>query len=291
MTAARSRPLAPRRPQGLAGLVIGVPPARRRCQGAVGRRAGLPPDGTGRRLRAQRLRAHRHRRHRHRAGQAHRVRPGALHRPRDPRGRGAGRRLVARCAPSTRRPTPTSTRISRSACRAPAARRPSPTPTSRCARPAPTARAMLVAGRGAGLGRAGQRDHGRARRAAARQVRRGRAASASSPRPRRKLPVPRERAAEGPGAIPADRPRRRGARSSTAPPRRNGTAQFTIDIREPDMLTVVVARPPRFGGKVASFDAARGPRHPGRRRRQADPVAASPSTPTARGRRSRAARS
>jgi isoquinoline 1-oxidoreductase beta subunit len=36
----------------------------------------------------------------------------------------------------------------------------------------------------------------------------------------------------------------------------NGKAQFTIDIREPDMLTVVVAHPPRFGGKVASFDAA-----------------------------------
>lgn len=35
-----------------------------------------------------------------------------------------------------------------------------------------------------------------------------------------------------------------------------GTAQFTIDITAPDMLTVVVARSPRFGGKVASFDDA-----------------------------------
>lgn len=34
-----------------------------------------------------------------------------------------------------------------------------------------------------------------------------------------------------------------------------GTAQFTIDISAPDMLTVLVARSPRFGGKVASFDA------------------------------------
>ncbi|MCP4563519.1 MAG: xanthine dehydrogenase family protein molybdopterin-binding subunit [Bosea sp.] len=34
-----------------------------------------------------------------------------------------------------------------------------------------------------------------------------------------------------------------------------GKAQFTIDIHTPQMLTVVVARPPRFGGKVASFDA------------------------------------
>ncbi|HEY6256928.1 MAG TPA: xanthine dehydrogenase family protein molybdopterin-binding subunit [Xanthobacteraceae bacterium] len=36
----------------------------------------------------------------------------------------------------------------------------------------------------------------------------------------------------------------------------NGSAQFTIDIREPGMLTVLVAHPPRFGGKVASFDDA-----------------------------------
>ena len=41
-----------------------------------------------------------------------------------------------------------------------------------------------------------------------------------------------------------------------SPSKSNGTAQFAIDIREPGMLTVVVARPPRFGGKVASFDAA-----------------------------------
>jgi isoquinoline 1-oxidoreductase subunit beta len=34
----------------------------------------------------------------------------------------------------------------------------------------------------------------------------------------------------------------------------NGTAQFAIDIREPGMLTVLVARPARFGAKVASFD-------------------------------------
>lgn len=35
----------------------------------------------------------------------------------------------------------------------------------------------------------------------------------------------------------------------------NGTAQYTIDIHEPGMLTVVVARPERFGGKLVSFDA------------------------------------
>src|ERR1700730_3812442 len=40
------------------------------------------------------------------------------------------------------------------------------------------------------------------------------------------------------------------------PEKTNGKAQFTIDNYEPGMLTVVVARAPRFGGKVASFDAA-----------------------------------
>lgn len=35
----------------------------------------------------------------------------------------------------------------------------------------------------------------------------------------------------------------------------NGKAFYTLDINEPDMLTVVVARSPKFGGKVASFDA------------------------------------
>jgi isoquinoline 1-oxidoreductase beta subunit len=34
----------------------------------------------------------------------------------------------------------------------------------------------------------------------------------------------------------------------------NGTAQYTIDIRAPRLLTVVVARAPRFGARVASFD-------------------------------------
>jgi isoquinoline 1-oxidoreductase beta subunit len=40
------------------------------------------------------------------------------------------------------------------------------------------------------------------------------------------------------------------------PEKTNGRAQFTIDNYEPGMLTVVVARSPRFGGKVATFDAA-----------------------------------
>jgi isoquinoline 1-oxidoreductase beta subunit len=35
-----------------------------------------------------------------------------------------------------------------------------------------------------------------------------------------------------------------------------GKAIFALDVRLPDMLTAVIQRPPRFGGKVASFDAA-----------------------------------
>jgi isoquinoline 1-oxidoreductase beta subunit len=36
----------------------------------------------------------------------------------------------------------------------------------------------------------------------------------------------------------------------------NGTARFTQDVKLPDMLTAVVAHPPRFGQKMKSFDSA-----------------------------------
>ncbi|MGH8072333.1 MAG: molybdopterin cofactor-binding domain-containing protein [Candidatus Entotheonellia bacterium] len=36
----------------------------------------------------------------------------------------------------------------------------------------------------------------------------------------------------------------------------DGSAQFTLDVYLPDMLTALIARPPRFGAKVRSFDAA-----------------------------------
>src|SRR5262245_4880078 len=38
-------------------------------------------------------------------------------------------------------------------------------------------------------------------------------------------------------------------------PKTSGDAMFTIDVKLPAMLTCVIARPPRFGGKVKSFDA------------------------------------
>jgi isoquinoline 1-oxidoreductase beta subunit len=40
------------------------------------------------------------------------------------------------------------------------------------------------------------------------------------------------------------------------PSKTNGTAQFGLDVRIPGMLFALVARPPVFGGKVVSFDAA-----------------------------------
>jgi isoquinoline 1-oxidoreductase beta subunit len=42
-----------------------------------------------------------------------------------------------------------------------------------------------------------------------------------------------------------------------------GTQTFAIDVMLPDMMTAVVARPPRFGGKVKSFDATAAKAVPG----------------------------
>jgi len=43
----------------------------------------------------------------------------------------------------------------------------------------------------------------------------------------------------------------------------NGSAQYGIDVRQPGMLYAIVARCPVFGGKVASFDAAKAKATPG----------------------------
>jgi isoquinoline 1-oxidoreductase beta subunit len=42
-----------------------------------------------------------------------------------------------------------------------------------------------------------------------------------------------------------------------AEPKVQGSAQYAMDVRLPEMLTAMVARPPRFGGKLKSFDATR----------------------------------
>src|SRR5258706_9265609 len=41
-----------------------------------------------------------------------------------------------------------------------------------------------------------------------------------------------------------------------AKPKTDGTAIYTIDVKLPDMLTGVIARPTRFGAKIKSFDPA-----------------------------------
>jgi isoquinoline 1-oxidoreductase beta subunit len=43
----------------------------------------------------------------------------------------------------------------------------------------------------------------------------------------------------------------------------NGSAQFGLDVYLPDMLTVVIARSPVFGGKVKHFDASKTSKYPG----------------------------
>jgi len=50
--------------------------------------------------------------------------------------------------------------------------------------------------------------------------------------------------------IGTDRVRRKDSQAKS-----DGTARFTQDVQLPDMLVAMVAHPPRFGGKVKSFDA------------------------------------
>ena len=52
-------------------------------------------------------------------------------------------------------------------------------------------------------------------------------------------------------------------RRGDTPSKVNGTAQFGLDVRLPGMVYAVVARPPVFGGKVVSVDAAETLRIPG----------------------------
>ena len=70
-----------------------------------------------------------------------------------------------------------------------------------------------------------------------------------------KLPAPAEVRLKDPSAFKLIG--REGAvKKLDVPAKTNGRTVFTIDIHEPGMLTVVVAHPPLFGAKVASFDAA-----------------------------------
>ncbi len=53
------------------------------------------------------------------------------------------------------------------------------------------------------------------------------------------------------------------ARRLDTPAKVDGSAVFGLDVRVPGMLVAVVARPPAFGGKVASFDATKARAVPG----------------------------
>jgi isoquinoline 1-oxidoreductase beta subunit len=53
------------------------------------------------------------------------------------------------------------------------------------------------------------------------------------------------------------------AHRKDAAPKTTGQARFTQDVHLPNMLTAMVAHPPRFGGKVKSFDAAEALKVPG----------------------------
>jgi isoquinoline 1-oxidoreductase subunit beta len=71
-----------------------------------------------------------------------------------------------------------------------------------------------------------------------------------------RLPVPGDAPLKDPAAFRFIG-RDRSVGKLDVPDKSNGKAQFTIDIHEPGMLTVVVARPPRFGARVLSFDPSR----------------------------------
>jgi isoquinoline 1-oxidoreductase subunit beta len=58
--------------------------------------------------------------------------------------------------------------------------------------------------------------------------------------------------------IGTDRVRRKDSQAKS-----DGTARYTQDVRLPNMLTAMVAHPPRFGAKVKSFDAAEAKKVPG----------------------------
>lgn len=70
-----------------------------------------------------------------------------------------------------------------------------------------------------------------------------------------KLPAPKEVTLKKPSAYTLVGKDQSGRRVDSAD-KSTGRAKFTIDMTAPGMLTVVVARSPRFGGTVKSFDAS-----------------------------------
>ncbi|WP_299003184.1 xanthine dehydrogenase family protein molybdopterin-binding subunit [uncultured Caulobacter sp.] len=76
-----------------------------------------------------------------------------------------------------------------------------------------------------------------------------------------KVPPPKDVKLKDPKAftlIGTDRVRRKDSQAKS-----DGTARYTQDVHLPNMLTAMVAHPPRFGAKVKSFDAAPAKQVPG----------------------------
>lgn len=76
-----------------------------------------------------------------------------------------------------------------------------------------------------------------------------------------KVPPPKDVKLKDPKAftlIGTDRVRRKDSQAKS-----DGTARYTQDVRLPNMLTAMVAHPPRFGAKVRSFDADAARKIPG----------------------------
>jgi isoquinoline 1-oxidoreductase beta subunit len=74
-----------------------------------------------------------------------------------------------------------------------------------------------------------------------------------------KLPVPKEPKLKSGAKKLLGKPLHR----LDSPAKINGTAVFGFDVHVPGMLTAVIARPPVFGARVKSFDAARAKAFPG----------------------------
>jgi isoquinoline 1-oxidoreductase beta subunit len=74
-----------------------------------------------------------------------------------------------------------------------------------------------------------------------------------------KLPVPKEPKLKSGAKRLLGKPLHR----LDSPAKINGTAVFGIDVHVPGMLTAVIARPPVFGARVKSFDAAKAKAFPG----------------------------
>ena len=183
----------------------------------------------------------------------------------------------ARCAPSGAGRQPDALRQPRlgGASRAPAARPRSPAPGSATARPAPLARAMLVAAAAEEWGVPAAEIRGREGRAAPPRPAGARPSAswrrAAGRRRAGRMRRPTSRRSRTRSDFDADRQRRTCA-GSTASPRPPARPLFTIDVRLPGMLTAVVAHPPRFGAKVRSLRRRRRQGGQGRGRRGRDPA-------------------